>query len=251
MSDQPSTAANQNNITISLSDMAQRYLGAMQNIYDTAAIVVQGTREVNERGFDDLTAAARFMPSQKQRRPFLTAKPVAERWVLKNLLSDAFGLFIPFIEDARTICALHEWKVTGSNQATLPAIFQEERAAFLKLDTAGKLAHLSERFQLQIPLTEHMAGLESLAGCLVRDGGVVPAGGAPLAFTLVALDLVASPESDQKVQPRMGELKKEFAPGSTVELEKVEHMNALATVSLFMNATLRQLQEKIKDQAAA
>ncbi len=38
----------------------------------------------------------------------------------------------------------------------------------------------------------------------------------------------------------MGESKKEFAPGSTVELEKVEHMNA----------TLRQLQEKIKAQAA-
>jgi hypothetical protein len=100
-------------VTISLKDMAQRYLGAIQRSFDVAAVVVQGTREVNERGYDDLIASSRFLPNREQHRSFSEAKAIAERWILRNLLSDAFGAVVPFLEDARTICALDEWKKAG------------------------------------------------------------------------------------------------------------------------------------------
>jgi hypothetical protein len=232
-------------ITISLKEMSERYLAAMQRTYDIAAIVVQGTREVNERGYDELTAAARFLPAQNRRKPFAAAKPIAERWVLRNVLADAFGALVPFLEDARTICALHDWKKAGSDAATLPAIFREQRNDFLKKDTAAKLAHLRETHSLEPQLGEHIAGLEALAGVLMRHDGVVPKD-APLAFTIVSLDLVATPAGSEKpVQPRLGEVRKQFAPGSEVAFEKVEYLNVLATVALFMNATLRRLQEKL------
>ena len=232
-------------ITISLKDMSDRYLGALQRTHDIAAMVVQGTREVNERGYDELTAAARFLPAQNQRRPFATAKPAAERWLLRNLLADAFGSVIPFLEDVRTVCALHEWKTKGSDAATLQPIFNEQRNDFLRKDLANKLAHLKEAHAVEPQLSTHLLGLESLAGCLLRTDGVVPKD-TPLAFTLVTLDLVAAPAgSTNPVQPQMGETRKEFASGAEVALEKVEYLNVLATIALFMNATLRRLQEKI------
>ena len=232
-------------IVISLKEMGERYLGAMQRTHDIAAMVVQGTREVNERGYDELAASARFLPAQNVRLPFDFAKPVAERWLLRNLLADAFGALVPFIEDARTICALHEWKIAGSDATTLPAIFREQRHVFLRKDIAAKLAHLQKTHGLEPQLCEHITGLESLAACLIRHDGVVPKD-APLAFTLVSLDLVAAPAgSANPVQPRLGETRKEFAPGAEVALGKVEYLNVIATIALFMNATLRRLQEKL------
>jgi hypothetical protein len=244
----PAAAApeTQKTITISLHDMAQRYLGAMQRTHDIAAMVVQGTREVNERGYYELAAAARFMPAQNQRRAFAAAKPVAERWLLRNLLADAFGSLVPFLEDTRTICALHAWKKAGSDPATLEPIFKEQRADFVRKDTAARLAHLKETYQLELPLSAHVTGLEALAACLVRHDGLVPKDGTPLAFQIVALDLVGAQQGDQRtVQPQLGESRKEFAPGSEVALDKVEYLNVLATVALFMNAALRKLQEML------
>ena len=247
MSDQPETPAKQQSITINLSDLAKRYLGALQRTYDTAAMVVQGTREVNERGYDEMTVAPRYLPSQKDRRPFATAKPMAERWILRNLLSDAFGLLIPFLEDVRTICALHAWKKAGSDQATLGVVFQEQRADFVKKNMEEKLAHLKSAHALDPALSRNVASLEKLAACLVRNDGTVPKEDPALEVHLVSLDLVAAPEAPKKVQPRMAETKKEFAPGTEVELDKVEFMNVLATVALFVNATLRLLQERVKE----
>ncbi len=239
---QPSvTEQSPKTIVISLKEMGERYLGAMQRTYDTAAMLVQGAREVNERGYDELTAATRFLPSQSLRLPFIAAKPVAERWLLRNLLADAFGALVPFIEDARTVCALHDWKKAGSDAATLPAIFREQRQDFLRKDLVAKLAYLKESHALEPHLGEHITGLEALAACLIRHDGVVQKD-APLAFTLVSLDLVGG---EKKVQPRLGETRREFAPGTEVALEKVETLNALATIALFMNATLRCLQEKL------
>jgi hypothetical protein len=246
MTDQPTvTEKSAQTITISLKDMAQRYLGAMQRTFDIASVVVQGTREVNERGYDDLTSAARFLPAQNQRRNFATAKPLAERWVLRNLIADAFGSLVPFMEDARTICALHEWKKAGSDQAALQPIFQQQRAEFVRKDTAARLAHLKEKHALEPQLGAHITSIEALAACLVRNDGVVPKDGQPLTVQLVSLDLVAAPNAEKKVQPQLGESKREFAPGAEVAFEKVEYMNVLATIALFMNATMRQLQEKL------
>jgi hypothetical protein len=251
MTEQPTlTEQSPKTITISLQDMAQRYLGAIQRTYDIAAMVVQGTREVNERGYDDLVASARFLPAQNQRRPFAAAKPIAERWILRNLLSDAFGALVPFLEDARTICALHEWKQVGSNQATLQPIFNEQRTEFVRKDVPARLAWLKEKHGVEPQLATHLTGLEALAGCLVRHDGFVPKDGPALSFTLVTLNLIAAPAGEARpVQPQLGETRKEFAPGTEVSLDKVEYLNVLATVALFMNSTLRLLQEKLSVQS--
>ena len=236
----------QRTITISLKDMAQRYLGAMQRTYDIAAVVVQGTREVNERGYEELIASSRFLPNREKHAKFEPAKAVAERWILRNLISDAFGSVVPFLEDARTVCALGDWKKAGSDQAKLPAIFQEERQKFVRLDTSAKLAHLQSTYGLQFRLAEHLTGIESLAACLIRTDGVVAENAAPLSFTLVSLDLVAGQAAaEPKLQPQLGESKKSFTAGATVSLDKVEYLNVLSTVALFMNDAMRVLQQRI------
>lgn len=233
-------------VTISLKEMAQRYLGAMQRTFDVAAIVVQGTREVNERGYDELIAASRFLPNREKHRPFSEAKAVAERWILRNLISDAFGAVLPFLEDARTICALDDWKKAGSDQGKLPAIFTEQRQKFVGLDTKAKLEHLRTAHGLQFRLADHLTSIESVAACLIRNDGVVPANGNALTLMLVSLDLVGTgAKSEGKLQPQLGETRREFPAGAAVSLEKVEFMNLLATIALFMNDAMRLLQAKL------
>src|SRR5690606_21800774 len=75
--------------TISLNDIGQKYLGALQRVFDTAAFLVEGSRQVNERTYDDFSSAVRFLPSQQQHRNFDAAKEESERWLLRNLLADA------------------------------------------------------------------------------------------------------------------------------------------------------------------
>ena len=233
-------------ITINLQDMAQRYLGAMQRLHDVAALTVQGTREVNERGYDEMAAGARFLPLQNQRRSFANAKPIAERWLLRNILTDAFGALVTFLEDTRTICALNDWKNAGSDQATLQQIFQEQRADFVRKDSAARFAHLKETHDLDLHLSAQIIGLEALAACLTQRDGIVPKDGPPLVVSLVSVEVVAAPPGDErKVQPQLGESRREFAPGTEVALEKVEYLNVIGTVALFMNATLRRLQEML------
>ena len=118
--------------------------------------------------------------------------------------------------------------------------------ADLRLTSRGiRLAQLKEKHGLEPQLSAHITSLEALAGCLVRNDGVVPKDGPTLAFALVSIDLIAAPNAEKKVLPQIGEARKEFAPGAEIALEKVEYMNVLATVALFMNATMRQLQEKL------
>ncbi len=245
--------------TISLQDLGMKYLGGLQRIFDTAAFVVEGTRQVTERTYDESSTAVRFMPAQGNHRRFDDAKVEAERWLLKNLLQDALGLVVPFLEDVRSVAALARWKAanTGDN-AALQRILTEERRAFLALNLGEKFTHLQHHFSIASPLAPQVEALAKIGGCLAARGGVVSerdvTQGGELAVTLVSLQLVptraaaeqsASGGSGASITPQIGELRRAFSVGETIRFEKPDYLNVITTISLFVSSILKGLQEDV------
>ena len=248
--------------TISLNDIGQKYLGALQRVFDTAAFLVEGARQVNERTYDDFSSAVRFLPSQQQRRNFDAAKDEAERWLLRNLLSDAFSVVVPFLEDVRSVAALARWKSeTPNDQAGVQKILGDDRRAFLGMDLAEKFTHLQNLHGLSSQLSSQVQALAKVGTCLTARGGVVSekdlTEGGELAFTLVALQLVpmqqgsvsgatAPGDAGATIVPQFGELRRSFGVGQAIKLEKADYLNVITTLSLFVSSMLKSLQEKVK-----
>lgn len=253
--------------TISLNDLGQKYLGALQRIFDTAAFIVEGARQVNERTYDDFSSAVRFLPSQQQHRSFDAAKEEAERWMLRNLLADAFSVAVPFLEDIRSVAALAHWKAeTPTDQQGLQRILGEDRRAFLALDLAEKFAYLQNTHGISSQLSAQVQALAKVGTCLTARGGVVSerdlTDGGELSFSLVALQLIpmqqgsvnggsSTGEAGATIVPQFGELRRTFGVGQTIKLEKADYLNVITTLSLFVSSILKSLQENVKKAQAA
>lgn len=253
--------------TISLNDIGQKYLGALQRIFDTAAFLVEGARQVNERTYDDFSSAVRFLPSQQQHRGFDTAKEESERWLLRNLLSDAFTVTVPFLEDIRSVAALARWKSESpDDQAGVQRILGEDRRAFLALDLAEKFKHLQDVHGLSSQLSPQVQALAKVGTCLTARGGIVSDrdvnDGSQLSFTLIALQLVpmqqgsvsgGTPDGDggATIVPQFGELRRSFNVGQAIKLEKADYLNVITTLSLFVSSMLKSLQAMVKEAQGA
>jgi hypothetical protein len=79
------------NVQINLRDMAGRYMGAVQRVFDLAASTIGSLRCQTEKDYDEFASLGRFMPSPQQHANFDTIRPVAEQWLLRLLLSEALG----------------------------------------------------------------------------------------------------------------------------------------------------------------
>ncbi len=253
--------------TISLNDLGQKYLGALQRIFDTAAFIVEGARQVNERAYDDFSSAVRFLPSQQQHRGFDAAKEESERWLLKNLLADAFSVTVPFLEDIRSVAALARWKAESpDDQEGLKRILNEDRRVFLGMDLGEKFTQLQNLHGLSSQLSTQVQALAKVGHCLTARGGIVSekdlTDGGELAFTLVALQLVPmqqgggsggnpAGEAGATIVPQFGELRRSFGVGQAIKLEKTDYLNIITTLSLFVSSMLKSLQEKVKQSQGA
>ncbi len=255
----PQTAApkSSQNVTISLSDIAVRYFAALQHVFDIGAFLIEGTRNVSEKGYDDTCRSARFTPLQKVHSGFDKAKGESERWLLRNLLSESIGMMIPFLEDCRSICSIAELQASENmmEPGKVQKIVTQDRRTFLKLDFPGKLGHLDETFGVGSALAPNVIGLIRLGNCLAARRGVVGkedlTNETALAFDLVALEAVPAPpdasgQISNRMLPKFKNIPKSFANGSTVELAHEDHLNAIATISAFVHTVLQSVQRHVE-----
>jgi len=241
---------------VSLGELTQRYLTALQRNFDVTAYMVEGTRRVDERTYDEFASAVRFQPSQQDHQGFDGAREESERWLLKSLLAESLSLMVPFLEDVRSIAALSAWQAAGTqDEAALRRMLGEERQAFLALDLAEKFKHLQANYGIGSPLSAQVLALTQLGVCLAARRGVVSSAdvndGGALTLSLVALDLVptAAPQPGQSpVTPRVGELKRSFSVGEKIRLEKPDCLNVITTLAIFINSTMKTVQEWVKQK---
>lgn len=244
---------------VSLGDLTQRYLTALQRNFDVTAYLVEGTRRVDERTYDEFSAAVRFQPSQKDRQRFDVAKEDAERWLLKSLLAESLSLVVPFLEDVRSIAGLAAIQAGGKNdQVALQKLLGEDRQAFLALDLADKFKHLQTEFAISSPISGSVLALTKLGVCIAARRGVVSdkdvTDGSALVLSLVALDLVPTTkpgEAAPTIVPQVGELKRTFSIGETIRMEKTDYLNVITTLAIFINSTMKSVQTWVQAKQGA
>jgi len=249
--------------TISLNDVATRYLDALQRIYDIVSYSLAASRRINEHDYDEFSQQLQVMPRQQSRMDFEKAKDATEHWFVRNSLGDAVALVGPLMEDCRTISSLCSYKASGkSDPAKLQAIVGEDRQKFMQLPAKEKFRVLSEEYSISSPVQEHIEGLLEAAKCLIWKNGVVSAEEAnadgKLKFKIRSIQVVPVPgamtaakEPTMSITRRMGDLEKVFSVGETISLSKAEHIGAIITIGLFIGSMLQALQDFARKTGAA
>lgn len=233
-------------VQINLGEMSLKYLGAIQRVFDMAACTVGSLRNQTEKDYDEFARALRFMPSQQHHLAFDAVRPVAESWLLRQLLAEAAGLLVPVLEDARSVAALATWKSTGSNdQSQLQKILGEDRQAFIRQSFDDKLKLLREEYNIASPNETSIHSYLKLGQALARGGTVTDADandGKDLVVRLMALDIQPAKAGENQMTGRVVDVPKRFAAGDKIELKKEEVLSVFGGISLFITAIMSSLQ---------
>src|SRR5271154_6196052 len=160
--------------TISLNDVADRYLNHYQKLFDLSMFSLSSFRKASEQDYDEFARQLIVMPKNNSRMTFDKAKDATETWVLKHILSEALGSVVPLMEDCRTICALCDFKAAKkSNNADLQAITGKDRQEFIGLPITEKFALLKKKYGLESEVREHIESLLQVTRALVTKEGIL------------------------------------------------------------------------------
>ncbi len=249
--------------TISLEEMAARYLDTLQRNYDMVSYTLAGSRKISEGDYDDFSQQLQVMPRQPARMPFDKAKQASEQWILRNSLADGLAIVMPVLEDARTICSLCDFKASGSkDQAELNEIASNQRADFLQQEIGKKFAILKERYQISCDVEEHILSLMEFTKALMMKDGILTkeesADGERRTLKIRSVQVVQSGEGQTSDTPgslnltrRVGDSEREIKVGDAIHFSKAEHIGAILTIGIFVTDILRGIQAYAQSVGAA
>jgi hypothetical protein len=248
--------------TISLNDVADRYLRVYQRLFDVAMFNFASYRKVSEEDYDFVGQQFPVMPHSQSRRNFEGAKDTAQDWLARNLISEALSTVVPLLEDCRTVLALCDYKASGKTDAArIQEITNQERASFMGLPIPEKFKLLKDKYAVSSELQEHIQSLLDVTKCMVmHENKVAPeaAPGGTLVFKIRAITIVQAPaQSKEGGEPilgltrRMQDHTRELKAGEEIHLAKAEVVGALVTIAGFLATLLQGVQVYAKKVGAA
>jgi len=247
--------------TISLEEMAARYLDTLQRNYDMVSYTLAGSRKINESDYDEFSQQLQVMPRQPSRLSFDKAKVASEQWLLRNSLADGLAIVMPVLEDARTICALCDFKASGStDQDELQKIASNQRAEFLQEEIGRKFEILEERYQIGCDVKEHILGLMEFTKALMMKDGILTAeessDGEKRQLKIRSVQIVQSGDGGDtsgslSLTRRVGDSERDIKVGDSIHFTKAEHIGAILTIGIFVTDILRGIQAYAQSTGAA
>jgi len=249
--------------TISLEEMAARYLDTLQKNYDMVSFTLAGSRKINESDYDEFSQQLQVMPRQPARLPFDKAKLASEQWLLRNSLADGLAIVMPVLEDARTICALCDFKASGStDQEELNQIAANQRAEFLQQEIDKKFEILTERYQIKSDVKDHILGLMEFTKALMMKDGILTEeeaeDGKKRNLKIRSVQIVQSADGAKSDVPgslnltrQVGDTQRDIQVGDTIHFTKAEHIGAILTIGIFVTDILRGIQAYAQSTGAA
>lgn len=248
--------------TISLEEMAARYLDTLQRNYDMVSYTLAGSRKINESDYDEFSQQLQVMPRQPSRLSFDKAKIASEQWLLRNSLADGLAIVMPVLEDARTICALCDFKASGSrNQEELNQIATNQRAEFLQQEIAKKFDILEARYGIKSDVREHILGLMEFTKALMMKDGILTEeeseDGSKRSLKIRSVQIVQSAAATSDVPGslnltrQVGDTTRDIKVGDSIQFSKAEHIGAILTIGIFVTDILRGIQAYAQSTGAA
>ena len=227
--------------TVSLNDIGQRYMSALQHLSDLMVLTWAGARAVNEQGYEETFRSVAGLPSTQFRFPLETAKAEAARWWFKNSLAEVLGLSLVFLEDIRRVCGLVAFNVAKATASgDLASLAAEINADNGPLDIPTRFKHLKSRYGLTIALETELLSLAALNRCFLQNAGIPK--GAPLTVQLKAIQ----PPAQGTTEPRLADYQRTFQPGEKITVAREEHAAVFTTISVFLSTMLAAVQEFAK-----
>ncbi|MEM6821756.1 MAG: hypothetical protein AAF558_07455 [Verrucomicrobiota bacterium] len=247
--------------TISLNDIADRYLAVYQRLFDITMMNLASYRKVSEEDYDMVTNQFPVQPQQNQRRDFEAAKDAAQLWLARNLISEALSTVVPLMEDCRTVLSLCDYKAAGKNDpARIQEITGPERQAFMSSPIGDKFKFLKEKFETSSEIEEHILSLMDITkGMVMHDGKAAPeiCTDGKLTLKIRTMTLTQAPVTSDSGQPVMGltrqmnDHSRVYNEGEVIDLNKAEIVGSIVTVSAFLATLLASVQTYAKKVGAA
>ncbi len=249
--------------TISLNDVADRYLTHYQKLFDLSMFSLSSFRKASEQDYDEFARQLIVMPKNNARMNFDKAKDATETWILKHILSEALGSVVPLMEDCRTICALCDFKAAQKNSnAELQAITGKERQEFISLPIPDKFALLKKKYGLESEVQEHIQSLIQITRALVVKEGVLTdaeADGKPeVTLKIRSVTMVQTPgnpssggEATVSLTRKISDNTRVVKVGEKIAFTKAEQFGSLVTMAIFLASMLQGVQAYAKKTGAA
>ncbi|HEY0257694.1 MAG TPA: hypothetical protein VGC39_09650 [Candidatus Methylacidiphilales bacterium] len=248
--------------TISLNDVADRYLNHYQKLFDFSMFSLSSFRKASEQDYDEFAQQLIVMPKNNVRMGFDKAKDATETWILKHILSEALGSVVPLMEDCRTICSLCDFKTAKkSDAAELQTITGKDRGEFIALPLAEKFALLKNKYNLVSEVQEHIQSLLQVTRALVKDGILTTAeteGKPEITLKIRSVTLVQTPGTPStggagtvSLTRKISDNSRVVKVGEKIAFSKAEQFGSLVTLSIFLASMLQGVQAYAKKTGAA
>ena len=237
-------------ININLTEISARYNAGVQRLFDIASASVGGVRVQSEKDYVEFGKTAGFYPDGKTHAKHEEIRPIAESWVVRNLLTEALNMLTPLLEDVRSVATLAEWKAKDEANNDAPRrILGEDREASLKTTFGERLKYLRDKHNVFSFVEGILPGLFQLNTILATHGGKVPKEllSANGEWVLGLVTLVVD-KGDGKSQPTasLGRTDRRFPLGATVTLAKEDVLLMVGSVGFYASTLLNSLQEYVK-----
>jgi hypothetical protein len=247
--------------TISLNDVADRYLSHYQKLFDISMFSLSSFRKANEQDYDEFAQQLIVMPKNQSRMSFDKAKDATENWVLKHVLAEALGSLVPLMEDCRTICALCDFKTAKKQtNSEVQTIVGQQRQDFIAMPLADKFKLLKEKYNLSSEVQEHVQSLLSVTRALARDSVLteMETDGKPETTLMIrAVTLVQNPakgpngEQTVNLSRKVADHSRVVKVGEKITFTKAEQFGSLVTMAIFLGSMLQGVQAYAKKTGAA
>jgi len=244
--------------TISLNDVAERYLNHYQKLFDISMFSLSSFRKASEQDYDEFARQLIVMPKTNGRMGFDKAKDTTETWVLKHVLAEALGSIVPLMEDCRTICALCDYKVAKANsQAELQAITVKQRQEFFALPLPDKFSLLKKKYSLESDVQDHVQSLLQVTRALVREDSTLTHAETDnqpsVNLKIRSVTLLQTPGKDGSVSltRKISDNSRVVKVGEKISFSKAEQFGSLLTLSIFLASMLQGVQAYAKKTGAA
>ena len=259
--DSPDLTKPVSNTTISLNEVADRYLSHYQKLFDISMFSLSSFRKASEQDYDEFAQQLIVMPKNQGRMSFDKAKDATETWVLKHVLAEALGSVVPLMEDCRTICALCDFKTAKKqNPAEVQEITGKQRQEFIGLSLADKFKVLKEKYNLDSEVKEHVQSLLQVTRALARDSVLTETeteGKPETTLKIRAVTLVQNPakgpngEATVNLSRKIADATRVVKVGEKITFSKAEQFGSLVTMAIFLGSMLQGVQANAKKTGAA
>ncbi len=239
---------------ISLQNISQNFLTALQRQHDMLAFTLAGVRTSDAKIYDYYSNVSRIMPAPAAHLTHDQMIAYSRGLLLRTSINDLLALSAEVMNQVHLLCLLI--KTRGRNVESNPEadkILGQKQEAFVRMNLQEKFNEFEQTYQIISELEDAIFSIAAALRVLVRTGMVTnddisPDGSLTLEFKAMKdIDGPDSTEAGAK-KTKMVDTQRTFRPGEMLDLTDEELLGLNITVAKFFQSLFRAVDEFGREQ---